>query len=270
MLQTIYLDTLICVNIFIDYLILKVTQKTLHINTTEIRIISGAIVGGASVLIVFIPIYNCIFSYVFKFISSAIIIITSFGYSTFRKLIIRTLTYFGISMVIFALVILIELAINPIGVVIYNDTLYFDISPALLIICTLITYLILSIYRKTNSKHIISRTIRSVTIYIKEDKKITFESAVDTGCNLKEPFSGLPVIVVEKEILNYEITEDNNMRVIPVNTLIGSDIIMGFRPEKVYIDNTELKKGCYIGISENKLKGEVKSLMSVELSEAVL
>lgn len=269
-MQTIYLDTLICVNIFIDYLILKITHRILHIYTSEFRIIAGAFIGGISVLVIFISEYNHIFSYFFKIISSAIIIIISFGYKSFSKLTVRTITYYGISLILFASVVVIELIIDPVGVIIYNDTLYFDVSPTILVTTTLITYLILSIYRKIRNKNTISQTIRKVTVHTNTDDKITFESAVDTGCNLKEPFSGLPVIIVEKELINYYDIPDYEMRVIPVNTISGSDVIMGFRPVKTFIDNIEVKRGCYIGITENKLKGEIKSLMSAELWEAVL
>ena len=269
LLQTIYVDSLICINIFIDYLILKSTHRVLHIITSEKRIVIGAVAGGFSVLIVFLPDYNIIFSFIIRIISSAIIILISFGYHNFQKFIVRTITYYGISMILFAAVITIELVIDPVGVMIYNDIIYFDISPVVLVVTTIFTYLLLYIYKRIKEKHRIAHAIRTVTIYTDNEKKITFESAVDTGCNLKEPFSGLSVIIVENELLLNEAIPENKMRIIPLNTLTDSDYIMGFKPEKVCIDNIEINKGCYIGITHNKLKGEIKSIISAELSEAV-
>ena len=54
-------------------------------------------------------------------------------------------------------------------------------------------------------------------------------------------------------------------RVIPFDSLGGSGIIYGFCPDKIYIDNKELKEQVYIGICDNVLKSQVKGLIPENL-----
>ncbi len=208
-------------------------------------------------------------SVLMKITVAVITIYIAFPRCNLIKFAVRSITYLGISMLICASVIIIELLWNPSGCAIYNDTVYFDVSPSLLIISTLIIYIALSIYNHLRQRHILNCTVKTVVINTEDKRNFVFESAIDTGCNLKEPFSGLPVIIVEKDLLDeYEISE-NLLRVIPFSTAAGTDIIMGFKPHKVFIDGKEVINGCYIGLCSGKLQGEIKSIMGTQLLEAI-
>ncbi|MBQ8000683.1 MAG: sigma-E processing peptidase SpoIIGA [Ruminococcus sp.] len=269
-MQIIYIDTLICVNLFIDYMILLLIRKVLHINTKSIRIILGSLFAGISTVGVFAPCYTVVFSIIYRLLTAGVTILIAYGYQSINKLCIRTLSYIGVSMLLCGGVIIIETIWNPTGVAVYNDSLYFDISPTLLIVTTTVVFFILSIYKRISEKHKLRCDIRTVTVHIDNNTIITFDSAIDTGCNLKEPFSGLPVIIVEEALLDFDKIPIQRKRVIPFNTASGSDIIMGFKPDKIYIDRKEIYSGCYIGVCKDKLKGEIKSIMGTELSEAVI
>lgn len=268
-MQVIYIDTLICVNLFIDYAILYVIKQLLHIYSRAWRLLPAAVFAGVSTVAVFLPFYTTLFSVIYRFAVAILTVLIAFGYKGIRKLLVRTLSFLGISMLLCGCVLMIELMWDPDGAVIYNDVLYFDISPVALILSTLTAFFALSIYQKLSERHKLSCRIRSVTVYINAEDKLTFESAVDTGCNLKEPFSGLPVIILEKEILGNIQLPQEKMRVIPYTTASGADIFMGFKPYKVCIDGKEIFKGCYIGICNNTLRGEIKSIMGAEISEAI-
>ncbi len=268
-MQVIYIDTLICVNLIIDYILLIIIRKFLHINCKNSRIIFGALLGGVSTTAIFLPFYNDIFSLIYTPAVAVLIILLSFGFKSIRKLIIRTLAYMGSSMLICGIVITLELWWNPSKVMIYNNVLYFDISPALLIITTIGVYFAMCIYKRIRDKHKHNCKIRTVTIEIKDRSKLTFEAIVDTGCNLKEPFSGLDVIIAESELLKGIDISDESKRIIPFSTASGDGMITGFKPSKVFIDGKEVYKGCYIGVCNKKIHGEIKSLMSAELSEVI-
>lgn len=268
-MQVIYIDTLICVNLFIDYTILYIIRKLLHINARQWRMLVAATFAGISTVAVFLPFYTTLFSIIYKPTVAIVIVLIAYGYSGIRKLIIRTLSFSGISMLLCGVVLAIELMWNPKGAMIYNDVLYFDISPVVLILATLSAFCGLSIYQKISNKHKLSCPVRNVTILMDDTNKLTFESAVDTGCNLHEPFSGLPVIILEQELIGDINIPEEKTRIIPYTTASGSDIIKGIRPQKVFIDGKELLKGCYIGICNNTLQGEIKSIMGAEISEAI-
>ncbi len=266
-MQIIYIDSLLCVNLFIDYIIIYTIKKTLHIHAKGIRVLFGSLFGAICTLGVFLPFYKGFFSLAYRIITALIIILISFGYSSARKLIIRSLAYFIISLLFCGAIFLIELIVNLKGVIVYNDAVYFDISPITLILTTLAAYFGISVYEKLSNNHKIKSQLFRVTVYTEENLHINFETMLDTGCNLKEPFSGLPVIVVEKGLFENVDLPKNKMRIIPFSTASGDSILYGFRPMKIIISGKEIENGCYIGLCENKLQGEIKSIMGTELAE---
>lgn len=266
-MQTIYVDTLLCVNLFIDYIILCCVRRLLRIRTRHLRILLASLFSAISVLAVFLPFYNAPISLVYRPLTAFLTVLTAFGKADVKRLFIRTLAFFGASMIICGAVVLVEMTLKPSGVAVYNDTVYFDISPITLLICTAISYLVLSVYEKIKNAHKLGCTLKKVTVYTNDNEQIIFDSAVDTGCDLKEPFSQLPVIIVEKDIVDLSGKDESSLRVIPFSTMSGDSMIYGFKPDKLLIDGKEIKEGCYIGVCENKLRGETRSIMGVDLTE---
>lgn len=266
-MQTVYVDTLLCVNLFIDYIILCCVRKLLRIHAKHLRILIASVFSAVAVLAVFLPFYNTPISLIYRPLTAFLTVLIAFGKADIKRLFIRTLSFFGASMIICGAVILVVLTLDPSGVAVYNDTVYFDISPITLLICTAVSYLVLSVYERIKNAHRLGCTLKRVTVYTSDNEHITFDSAVDTGCDLKEPFSQLPVIVVEKDIIDLSGKDERSLRVIPFETMSGNGMIYGFKPDKLLIDGKEIKEGCYIGVCENKLKGETRSIMGTELTE---
>ena len=268
-MRTIYLDTLICVNLFIDYIILCAIKMLLHINCKASKILLGALFGAVSTITVLIPINSIFLSATLKTITIIVLIFTAYGKTTLRKFIIRCLMFSGISMILSSFVVTLNLMWKPEGVFIYNNELYFDISPTLLIISTGVMYFIINIYKRISAPQKLNCKIYKVTFSTQDNNKYSFESALDTGCSLTEPFSGLPVILTEKVILDNLNIPENKMRIIPYNTAAGSDYIYGFRPINIEINGKKLNSGCYIGLCDNKINGEVRSILGPRIAEVL-
>lgn len=266
-MEIIYIDTLLCVNLFIDYIILLSVKKTLHINCKHSRIILGAAIGSLSTIAIFSSLYTTYVSVMYRIITATIITLVSYGKTTLTRIFIRAAMYFGFSMILCGIILVIELTVNPTGVSVYNDAVYFDISPVILILSTISAYIIISIYNKIQNKTKLDCSVVKVRIHTNDENALSFDSMIDTGCNLKEPFSGLPVILIERQLLKNISLDDTEMRVIPFNTASGEGMVMAFRPQKAYINNNKIESECYIGICDNKLTGEIKSIIGPELAE---
>lgn len=264
MTQVIYIDSLLCVNLFVDYIMLGFVRRFLHIRAKEFRIVLSSVFGSLCTLAVFLPFYTTLFSVFYRVVTAILIVLIAFGYSSVKKLLTRAGVFFGISMAFCGGVFVIITLLKPKGVTLYADAVYFDISPTVLLVSTTVIYVILSILDKLNAKRAKSEIV-TVTVYVNDNDKITFESFVDTGCTLKEPFSGLPVIVAEKTVFDNTQISENKLRVIPFGTMSKEGIIYGFKTHRLYIRGKEVPGGCYIGLCEEKLKGEVKSIMGLEL-----
>lgn len=267
-MQTVYVDTLLCVNLFIDYIMLYALRKVLKINSKSIRLLPASLLAAVLTLGVFLPFYGRVFSVFYRVFSAALTVFAAFGKAKIKTFLLRVAAFIGISISFSGPVTLIWLIFKPQGIVVWGDAVYFDISPVMLILCTLIAFISLSIYERVKSKVKPRVRIHRVTVY-SDKSEYSFSSMVDTGCNLKEPFSGLPVIVAERELIESEDIPKTKLRLVPYKTLSGEGVLKAFKPDRIEIDGKELKSGCFIGISEGKLRNDIKSLMGEEITEGL-
>lgn len=263
-LSVIYVDILIAVNVFIDFILISCTRKFLHIKIKYIRIILGSILGGVLSLVALLP--NIIFpiNLAVDFVSACLIVLVAFGICNAKTFIKRVAVYFSLAFSFCGIMLGIYTALKPNGMAIYNDVIYFNISPILLIILTLVCYYILYIIQRL-TKGVGGCDVCNIEVIINE-KSYSFLAKVDTGCNLKEPFSGNYVIVVENLLINNYIPSEDKARIIPFESLGGNGIIKGFKPNAIKIDGIQKENSIYIGICNNVLNGDIKALIPAELA----
>lgn len=264
-MRTVYIDVLITVNVFVDFFLILCTQKILNIRAGLVRIILGSAAGGLLSLAALLPKIPAGINILIDIVFAVIIVFISFGKTSLRIFIKRVAVYFALSFTFCGIMIFIYTAFKPKGMEIYNDTVYFNISPLLLIILTLVCYYILKIIKRL-TKGVCGKSTCIIEISV-NNTSTSFIAAVDTGCNVKEPFSGYFAIIAEGEILRDLRLSNDKMRIIPFESLGGDGILKGYKADYVRIDGKELKCGVYLGVCENVLKGEIKALVPYELTK---
>lgn len=82
---------------------------------------------------------------------------------------------------------------------------------------------------------------------------VTIHAMIDTGNVLKEPISGMPVLVIDEEILKRlfspsatrnnlcEFVNPEDFRIIPYKTISASGVTYGFIPQKLFFEDKEIK-----------------------------
>lgn len=143
-----------------------------------------------------------------------------------------------------------------------NGIIYFDIDITFLVICSAISYIVITIIAKLTDK----KAPKSKEYYIKieTDKKIiSCRALMDTGNNLREPFSNYPVILAEKSIFEELFEADDKIRLIPVSTVSGETLLKAYRPKQIEIGNFKTDK-VYIAESLAPLD-EYKIILNINL-----
>ena len=142
-----------------------------------------------------------------------------------------------------------------------NGIIYFDVDMTFLVICTVISYFVITIITKYTDK----KSSRNKEYYVtieNNGKSVSCMGLMDTGNNLREPFSDYPVIMVDKSIFSQLYTCET-MRIIPISTVNGESIIKAFKPQKLSIENFITDK-VYIGESLVGLN-EYKIILNINL-----
>lgn len=256
----IYVDILIILNTLVNYFILLAVDKILRIRSKKWRILIGGAVGGASSLLLFLENLGVIMT-LLKIVTAIFMTIATFGIKPVKRLIKSTFLLFAITFLFGGLLFAIYIFLDKDILIYSNGIVYFDIDLTFLIICTVISYLVITVIAKITDK----KAPKSKEYYITVEnggKTVSCTALMDTGNNLREPFSGYPVIMLEKELFQKLFTEDK-IRLIPISTVNGESLIKAFRPQKLVINNFSTDK-VYIGESIAKLD-EYKMILNINL-----
>lgn len=285
MKQTIYIDILIAVNLFINYILLLLTAKFLSLKWKSIRLVFGEILSGIYSLYILFPETNLFLSILVKLIMSITIVWCVFGFKSLKSFIKITLCFYAINFLFSGMMLGLWILFRPSSMEMNNGVVYFNISPLVLIASTIVSYFIIEIFYRIIGKNHIKNSFYEIKINI-EDSPVKLKAKVDTGNILREPFSNLPVIIVRKStaekiippkllgLLDNYYQNTNNIssyevkypiRMVPFKTVAGSGVFPAFKPKNIINPEGILKK-AYIAICpDGTLSEEIGALINPEL-----
>lgn len=138
-------------------------------------------------------------------------------------------------------------------------------SPELLPMAVILSYVIVYFIKRTSRKS-------EVDVEIKfGPQRVCVKGFVDSGNKLREPISGEPVIILslstarllfgksEAEILRVGRPEQisnkfqNRQRVIPATGATGNCVLIGIRPDEIYVNGSKIK--CYVAVNKGTEDG---------------
>ena len=240
--MVVYVDILIVINAAVNYAVLLTADKLLKRGIRLIRLLAGASLGALFSLIVFLRIDSVILLLLIRTASSALITLAAFGFRSRAEFIKSAAMTIAVSMLYSGGLILFYQIFKPPDMLIINDVPYFDVNPLSLILLTAVIYLILLLLIKLFYERIKSTVVQlSFTV---SDKEYSCIGKLDTGCDLKEPFSGSPVIIVEREV--FSPPADAPCRIIPYTTVNGSSYLRAVKADAVSVEHNKTAKQVYI------------------------
>lgn len=288
MKQTIYIDVLVVLNIFVNYFLLLETSFLSKEKTKRIRLLLSSILGGVYSLIILVPKMPLSLSIFLKILFSITIILAAFKIANLKHFFRLFAIFFAVNFIFAGIMLAIELLLKPNRLQFNNGAIYIDISALTLTFLTVICYLIVKIISKFSKRNSQENKIVDLTVEF-NNKKITGKGLIDTGNSLCDSFSGKPVIVAQynfvKDILPNELrlyikSEDKmnvnlcdeykrKLRLIPFNSVGGGGLLNAFKSDNVEI-KTETKsiivKSIYIAVNDANLSnGEYVAILNPEL-----
>lgn len=268
MKQTIYIDILVGVNLFINYLLLLCVSRFLALEGKQKRLIGAAFVGALYSLIILLPEINPILSLLLKLLMSFSIVVIAFGLKDFKSFLRETVAFYLISFAFAGFMLVLWYFFAPQGLLIRNSVVYFNISPLALIVLTVVCYGGIRLFQRITGRQMPKYLDCRISIR-RGGKTCVCTARVDTGNNLKEPFSGDPVTVIYEPVIEPLIPEKDraNFRLVPFDTISGEGILEAFRPDMVTVccgNKTFETRHVYIAVSKTKL-GEFDALLNPDI-----
>lgn len=236
----IYLDLVVLLNFFFDFLLLYGTSKILKERVPIKRLVLGSVVASLSVFLLFIKL-NSVSLFLIKIVISIGIVLTTFG----KKNFIKNISYFYLLSIVLggSLYLLnISFTYRNQGILFINNGL--SINFILLII---VSPIIIFCYVK---EHILYKNtygnIYEVFI-INGSNKYKLMGLLDTGNRLRDPYKGRSVILVNNDILM-----DGDIVYVPYKALNMTGVIKCYKVDKVIVEEKEFSN-CLVGISKDKI-----------------
>lgn len=274
-MAVIYIDVLFAVNFIVDLILLWCCGKLAGIQLKKLRLFFGAAFGGLYSAVIFFPSLQYLQLFVIKIAASAIMLALSFKIISGRQFLKIMFSFYAVN-IIFGGALNVFMMFFKNTAAISNGSLYFDLPFAKLILLTFLTagifYISLCFLRRflMHSGSLCRITAEAF------GKRAVFYGFVDTGNCLKEPVSGLPVIVAELSCLkslfdektltmleNGDISALCEMfggifALIPYNSVgCENGLMTGIRINEIKIEQEKfppITADCFIGVYNGKLK----------------
>ncbi|MBQ8724822.1 MAG: sigma-E processing peptidase SpoIIGA [Oscillospiraceae bacterium] len=238
-MRTIYIDVLLILNLYVNWLILRGTARLTHTRLTGLRCIAASAAGSLTSLTIMLPELHPVLTLIIKLFTAAVPVAAAFGLSR-QKTFWRCLAVFFSISFVFAGLCLALCTLSGTNLLIWSSScIYVHFSLTSLILCTALSYLLLRIFSYVKMKYFHSDEVYEIIVRIGIHTAIA-EGLADTGNSLTDCFTGLPVIICGKNILSSlpEISDPYKLRgykLIPYATVSGEGLLPVFHPDEVII-----------------------------------
>lgn len=236
----VYIDILLLINFFCDFLVLYSVSVILKYNIKFIRLIFGSLIGSLSIIVLFIKLNNFTLL-LLKILFGSLMILISFGYKNIRYFFKNIIYFFLNSLLLGGFIYLLNLKLK-------NSIINNLFGNYLLII--IFSPLIIYVYTKYLSDLKNNYSLKyKIDIYIK-GQVINLCGYYDTGSVIKDPYKDRPIIVVNRDVIKLN---NINYLLVPCNTINKPFLMKCFKPDYIYIDGIGNIDNVLIGISPEKI-----------------
>lgn len=244
----VFIDVLVFINIIVNFFVMYITAKTMRVVIEFKYMILSSAIGGMYVVTMIFPRLEVFSTLPFKICAAAVMIVIAFRRKNFMFNIKALAMFIMYSMLLAGVCMFIQ----------YNRYGYgsYDFSSKWLLIAIMMTYVAVDrLVVFVNGRRSLSTLIYNVDIVMEGGSK-SVKAFLDTGNELKEPATNLPVIIVERsEFLDVNI-EGYDKLYIPYRVVNGScDKLLGFKPKSVIIktQNTTESREAVVAFCDDRL-----------------
>lgn len=255
----VYLDLVMILNFFIDFILLLTVSIVLKRKVNIKRIILGAFIGGISILFLFFNI-NSFLLFIFKLIISILMVIITFKYENIKYTLINILYLYITSIILggFLYLLNIEFSYKHVGIIFINNGLSINF-----IILIIISPVILYIYIRQNKLLKYTYSNYYDVELIKNNKSYKYIGYMDSGNVLVDSLTNKKVILIDKRKILFNIKE---FRLIPYMGVNGMNMIKVVKIDKLIFNNKEYDN-VLLGIMDNINLDGVDIILNRKLME---
>lgn len=269
--MVIYADVLLIINLYINYFLVRGASVVLRKKPDTLRCLAAAATGAMGSLIILAPELPFWAVALIKIAVGTAVVIVAFGLQKRIEFVMDLLCFLIISFIFAGLMFALWWFAAPFDMVLKNGSAYFNIPLIWLAVLTMAAYGITLVIRRISLRNSGRRGILPVKIRL-GSKVCELSGLADTGCRLRDVFSGTPVMVCSAkaiaEILPQNVAqylagnEVEAIRLVPCRTVCAEGLIPVFGADEIYIGGK--KADILVGVSAENL-GEYGCVFNPEM-----
>ncbi len=238
--MTIYVDGLLLLNFFFDFLLLLTTSIILKRNVSMFRIILGAFIGSLSILVLFFKVGNFEL-FLIKIYLAFLMCIVCFGYKNIKYFLVNFFSFYMVSIVLggFLYYLNLEFSYKHSGLIFYHKGVSINII-FLVIFTPIILYIYIKQMKMFKNKVI---NLYRVNIYVGR-RVLNLNGYLDTGNTLM--FKNRPVIIT-----NIDNVFKNKRYLVPYTTVSGVSLLSCIKVRRVEVIGLGDFENIYLGFSKS-------------------
>ncbi len=268
--MTVYADVLVIVNLYVDYFLLRCVQGFLRLEAPGWKLVAGALAGALGSLLCLLPLprWSGPLCAGLCTLASAAAAFLPMGLRRFLRawLCLWLFSFLLAGFVLFAA------QFAPAGyMAVVGGAVYLDLDLPLLFFATCGAYLVFWVFRRVFPRESGAPRLCKLSITY-QGKTAEVYAKADTGNALREPFSGLPVVICQRDALQgLDLPDENEpivpgLRLVPFDSVGGSGLLAAFQPERVTASPTGRSLSCYIALYGRPLSsGQFAAIFNPDL-----
>lgn len=274
--MVVYADVFVIVNLYIDFFLLWCVRGFLRLRAKGWRLVVGSLCGALCGLVSLVPMPD----WASLLTGGAVAFVAAVGAFSpvkWQQLVRAWICLWAFSFLLAGFFLFLIRFFAPRNVAVLGSAVYFDLSLPLLFFFTCLAYGVFWVFGRLFPRD--ASPLRLCSLYIEnQGAAVTLTAKADTGNDLREPFSGLPVIVCEAAALQraapgaaLDFLENGTvppepqqkLRLIPFSTLGSDGLLPAFRAEKVALGKEQRPLDCYLALCGRPLSsGQFAALLN--------
>ncbi len=273
--RAVYADELVFINLIVNYFLILASALLSGTDFRRRRVLLGAVVGGLSSLIIFIPSAHIALSVLVKLLLSALIVMCAFENKSLKQFLKRYMTFFLVNFIFAGIMMAVWLSFKPEGMVYNNGVLYFNINAALLVMMTVVCYVVVTAASRLLRKRAPESHCGRAEITVGSGT-VRADALLDTGSGLTDAFTGKPVVVAHRDAVKTLLPPElgdffgggslsacevpdgwsGRLRLIPFNTVGCKGLLPSFKCDVITAvcgKKTALGRDVFIGVTKQKI-----------------
>ena len=249
-IMKVYIEVVLIINFIIDFILLFGVCLILRRQTNLKRLILSSLVGSITMICMFYNIEG-LYLFIIKLLSSLIMVIICCKFKSIKYTLKNIFYLYTLSIILGGSIYLISIEVikKYSELKFLSNGVYINFI-IILIFSPLIIYIYIKQIREIKNTY---SNYYNIDIYLKDKTKYSLTGYLDTGNHLKDPYKNRPIILVNKNKINFNY---NNILLVPYDTLNNHGLLKCIVPDKIFIDNIGIKKNFLIGISEDEINIE--------------